>query len=126
MRPPSKTITILAAAIVSLLLAGCTSVGRVGLVTRGAADPGELLKGRKPFHEVGPSEARSCRFLALGLIPGGDADIQTAADKALRKSGGDALINVTTANSLYGFLPIYNVLSIGCTTVKGTAIAFNE
>ncbi|MFA6318221.1 MAG: hypothetical protein WC943_12470 [Elusimicrobiota bacterium] len=126
MKTSHRTITILGAALVSLLLTGCTSVGRVGLVTRGSADPGGLLKGQRRFHEVGPAEARSCRFLALGLIPGGNGDIQSAADKALAKSGGDALINVTTANSLYGFLPIYNVLSVGCTTVKGTAIAFND
>ncbi|MBI5209143.1 MAG: hypothetical protein HY927_04125 [Elusimicrobia bacterium] len=119
-------VTIAAALAVALLLDGCTSVGRVGLLTRGSADPGGLLKGQRHFHEVGPAEARSCRFLALGLIPAGNGDIQAAADKALAKSGGDALINVTTANSLYGFIPVYNVLSVGCTTVKGTAIAFND
>ncbi|MBI5623989.1 MAG: hypothetical protein HY924_09440 [Elusimicrobia bacterium] len=125
MRTSPKAVAMLAAVLASLLLVGCTSVGRVGIVTRGSADPGALLKGQRFFHEVGPAEARACRFLALGIIPGGNADIQEATDKALDKTGGDALINVTTANSLYAFLPIYNVLSVGCTTVKGTAIAYD-
>jgi hypothetical protein len=42
----------------------------------------------------------------------------------LASSGGDALVNVSTATSLYGFVPVYNVFSFTCTTVKGTAIKF--
>jgi hypothetical protein len=34
------------------------------------------------------------------------------------------LINVTTSSSLYGFIPVYNILSFTCTTVKGIAVKF--
>jgi hypothetical protein len=31
-------------------------------------------------------------------------------------------VNVSTSSSLYGFVPIYNILSFTCTTVQGIAI----
>lgn len=46
-----------------------------------------------------------------------------AAIVGIVASSGDALVNVSTSSSLYGFIPIYNVLSFTCTTVRGTAIA---
>ena len=45
-------------------------------------------------------------------------------EKALAASGGDAIINASVETSLYGFLPIYNVFTFTCTTVKGVAIKF--
>jgi hypothetical protein len=45
---------------------------------------------------------------------------------ALTKVEGDALINVTVSNSLYGFVPIYNVFSYTCTDVNGIAIKFEK
>jgi bacteriorhodopsin len=45
-------------------------------------------------------------------------------DLALGQKGGDALLNVSIETSLYGFIPIYNVYSFTCTTVKGIAIRF--
>ena len=56
------------------------------------------------------------------MIPWGNSDVQTAVDRALAPTGGDALVNVATSSSLYGFLPIYNVFSFTCTRVKGTAV----
>lgn len=47
-----------------------------------------------------------------------------AVDKALEATGGDALLNVSAESSLYGFIPIYNVYTFTCTTVRGTAIKF--
>jgi hypothetical protein len=47
-----------------------------------------------------------------------------AVDEALAKSGGDALINVSVTTSLYGFIPLYNIFSFTCTTVRGVAIKF--
>ncbi len=111
--------------LISLLaLAGCTSVGSLGLITKSSADPYQTIKKSNSYKTVGYAEGQACRYFALAVIPWGNSDIQTAVDKALASSGGDALINVTTATSLYGFVPIYNVFSFTCTTVKGTAIKF--
>lgn len=60
----------------------------------------------------------------MGLIPWGDANYSRAVENALAEKGGDALINVSVESGLYGFVPIYNVFSFTCTTVKGTAIKF--
>ena len=72
--------------------------------------------------DLGPAEGQACRYFIIAVVPWGNSDVQTAVDKALAPSGGDALVNVTTSTSLYGFIPVYNVLSFTCTTVKGTAI----
>ncbi len=104
---------------------GCTSVGSVGLMTKSGANPIDLVRSGK-YDELGPAEATSCRSLLIGVIPFGNADPGHVMEKALASTGGDALLNVSTSNSLYGFVPIYNVFSITCTTVKGTAIRFQR
>ncbi len=43
-------------------------------------------------------------------------------EKALTLSGGDALLNVSVTTSLYGFAPLYNVISLTCTTASGVAV----
>jgi len=106
------------------LLAGCSSAGNLGFVMRSSADPISILKAGTKFEELGFAKGKACRHFALALIPWGDSDFQTAVDDALAKSGGDALVNVTTESSLYGFIPLYNVYSFTCTHVKGTAIQF--
>lgn len=109
----------------ALMLAGCTSVGTVGIVTKSSAEPASILRNGKQFKELGPGQGEACRFFLLGMIPWGDATFSAAVDDALSKSGGDALINVTVSNSLYGFLPVfYNVFSYTCTDVKGIAVKF--
>ena len=104
------------------LFSGCTSVGNLGMVTRSSADPGALLRNPHSYKELGPVEGESCRFFLLNVLPWGDGTMSTAVDNALSKVGGDALLNVTVSNSLYGFIPIYNVLSYTCTEVKGIAV----
>ncbi len=66
----------------------------------------------------------ACRYFVLAIFPWGRSDFQAAVDSALKRSGGDALVNVTVESSLYGFLPIYNVFSYTCTKVRGVAIKF--
>lgn len=105
-----------------LLLGGCVSVGQLGIITKSSSDAAGLLRSGRQFKELGPAEGKACRHFFLAAIPWGNADIQAAVDNALDPIGGDALINVTTSNSLYGFIPIYNVYSFACTTVRGTAI----
>ncbi|HUA36336.1 MAG TPA: hypothetical protein VMA09_22200 [Candidatus Binataceae bacterium] len=91
-------------------------------MTKGGADPVALLKKGHKITDLGPAEGQACRYFALAVIPWGNSDVQEAVDRALQSSGGDALVNVSTASSLYGFVPVYNVFSFTCTTVKGTAV----
>ncbi len=105
-----------------LSLAGCVSVGSLGVITKSSVDPASVLKTGHSVKELGPAEGEACRYFVIAVIPWGNSDVQTAVDKALAPSGGDALVNVTTFSSLYGFVPVYNVLSFTCTSVKGTAV----
>ena len=120
--PVRKGGLIFMVAVLALGAAGCVSSGTLGLVAQGGADPGKLLREPHSYKELGYAEGQACRFFVLALIPFGDSTFSKAVGSALKGSGGDALLNVSTSSSLYGFVPIYNVLSFTCTTVKGTAI----
>lgn len=100
-------------------------MGSLGLIAKSSVDPVAFLKTGHSVKDLGPAEGQACRFFILAVIPWGNSDIQAAVDKALAKTGGDALVNVSTSTSLYGFVPIYNVLSFTCTTVKGIAVKFD-
>ena len=115
---------LFAAAVATTVLAACTSVGQIGLMTRPSADAGELLRGAHPYREIGPTKGTACRYFLAAVVPWGDSTASEAFERALQKSGGDALLNVTVYSSLYGFIPIYNVFSFTCTSVVGTAISF--
>ena len=112
--------------LVVMLITGCTSVGTLGLVTKSSGDPCSLLKKSRSYKELGPTEGEACRFFLLAVLPFGDSTFSTEVNDALTKTGGDALLNVSVSSSLYGLIPIYNVLSFTCTTVKGIAIKFND
>lgn len=111
-------------ALTALVVAGCSSSGTLGIVTKSSADAAGLLRSGRNFQELGPVEGSSCRHFVLAIIPWGNATFSAAVDDALQKNGGDALINVTVTSSLYGFIPIYNVYSYTCSEVKGVAIKF--
>jgi hypothetical protein len=117
-----KAYPLVVLAIAGLL--GCSSVGQVGMMTGARGDPGSLLKKAQSYTEVGPTEGKACRYFALGIIPWGDSTPTAAMENALAASGGDAIINASVETTLYGFLPIYNVFSFTCTTVRGVAIKF--
>lgn len=119
----SRTL-LLSFALMTLVIAGCSSSGTLGIVTRSTADAGGLLKSGRSFQDLGPAEGTACRHFVLAIIPWGDSTFSTAVDNALLQKGGDALINVTVTSSLYGFIPIYNVYSFTCTEVKGVAVKF--
>lgn len=108
----------------AFLLAGCSSSGTLGIVTKSTADPVALLKAGRHYQELGPVEGQSCRHFVLAVVPWGEGDVTHAVDKALEQRGGDAMLNVSVETSLYGFVPIYNVYSFTCTTVKGIAVKF--
>ncbi len=112
--------------LVVALCAGCTSVGTLGVVTRPSGDPGAVLKGTQPYKELGVAQGEACRYFLLGMVPWGDATFSKAVDNALSTTGGDALINVTVTNSLYGFVPLYNIFAYTCTEVKGIAIKLEK
>ncbi len=113
--------------IVSIvILSGCTSTGTLGIVTKSSANPAKLLESAQGFEELGLTEGEACRHFILAIIPFGNSNLEKAVNKALEKTGGDALINVSTTSSLYGFIPLYNVYSYTCTTVRGIAIKFKE
>jgi hypothetical protein len=104
-------------------LAGCTSVGSVGLMVKSGANPLDMARAGS-FRDLGYVEATDCRYLIIGILPLGNADPGHVLEKALSSTGADALLNVSTSNSHYGFVPIYNVFSINCTSLRGTAIKF--
>ncbi len=106
-----------------LLIIGCASTSNLGVVTKSEADPASLLTSSRPFEEIGIVRGKACRFFLIGVIPWGDSTVTRAIDNAL-ESGGDALINVSVTSSLYGFVPIYNILCFTCTEVEGIAIEF--
>ncbi len=110
--------------VVALTLTACSSFGTLGIVTKSSGDPGALLRSGRTYKEIGPAEGQACRYFVLAVIPFGDSTFSSAVDNALAASGGDALINVSVESSLYGFIPIYNVFSFTCTTVKGIAVKF--
>ncbi len=116
----------IAAIGLALAVAGCTSVGQVGLMTNPTGDAGEIIREARSYRELGPVEGKACRMFIVGLIPLGDSTSTTAMKNALENVRGDAIINATVETSLYGFIPIYNVFAITCTTVRGIAIRFDE
>jgi hypothetical protein len=103
---------------------GCSSVGNVGMITMPSSDPGALLSEQRSYIEIGPVEGQACRYFLLAIIPWGDSSPSTAMQEALAGSEGDAIINASIETSLYGFIPIYNVFSFTCTTIRGVAIKF--
>ncbi|ULA61794.1 MAG: hypothetical protein LZF60_380006 [Nitrospira sp.] len=106
------------------VIAGCSSTGNLGIVTKPSADNAERLRSGVKFEELGQVEGSSCRHFVIAVIPFGDGSFSKAVEAALSSRGGDALINVTVTNSLYGFIPIYNVYSFTCTTVSGIAVKY--
>lgn len=119
----SKQIT-LGLLLLVVLASGCSSTGTLGIVTKSSANPGALLQSAQGFEELGLTEGRGCRHIVLSLIPFGNSNLEKAVNKAIEKTGGDALINVATTSSLYSFIPYFNVYSFTCTTVRGIAIKF--
>jgi hypothetical protein len=112
--------------VTMLLLAGCTTTGNLGLVTKSTGDPGALLRNSQSYKELGLVEGEACRFFFLAILPWGDSSFSTAVDQALGTVGGDALMNVSVSSSLYGFIPIYNIFTYTCTNIRGIAIKFEK
>jgi hypothetical protein len=97
-------------------------MGSLGIITKSSVDPVSFLKAGHSVTDLGHVRGQACRYFVLAVVPWGNSDIQAAVDKALAGTGGDALVNVSTSTSLYGFIPVYNIFSFTCTTVTGTAV----
>ena len=119
-----KQILLILVSLITVILCGCSSTGNLGIITRSSANPGAFLTESQRFKELGPTEGKACRHFVLAIAPFGKSDMEAAVDDALQMTGGDALVNVSVESNLYGFVPIYNIYSFTCTTVRGTAIKF--
>lgn len=115
---------ILGVTLCCLLMVGCSSSGNFGILIKPMADPAGLLKSGRSYQELGPVEGQACRHFVLAIIPWGEGDVAHAVEEALAPKGGDAIMNANVETSLYGFIPIYNVYTFTCTTVRGVAIKF--
>jgi hypothetical protein len=87
-------------AMVVIVLAGCSSSGTLGIMTRSSANPATLLKSGRTFQEVGPVEGQACRHFVLAIIPWRQSDFAHAVDQVLGQKGGGALLNVSIETSL--------------------------
>jgi len=112
--------------VLVVLTAGCASTRNVGMIAKSTADPGAVVTTARPYKSLGPARAQACRYFLLGIIPWGDSTVATAVDRALDRTGGDALLNASVTTGLYGFVPIYNIFCFTCTSVEGVAIAFEK
>jgi hypothetical protein len=112
--------------LLAMLSFGCSSTHNLAMMARGTVSAERLLADAQGFTELGPVEGQACRYFVLAIVPFGDSTPTAAMEKALVDVGGDALLNASVTTSLYGFVPIYNVLSFTCTTVRGSAIRFDR
>jgi hypothetical protein len=62
-----RSLWIIAASV--MFLAGCSSSGTLGIVTKSSADPASLLRSGRAFKELGQVEAQACRHFVLAIIP---------------------------------------------------------
>jgi len=104
---------------------GCASTSNHAILAASTSRASELLEDSVSFRELGAVSGRSCRFFVLAIIPFGNSTPGAAIDKALEGTDADAILNASVTSSLYGFVPIYNILSFTCTTVQGVAVRFD-
>lgn len=109
-----------------LVVSGCSTTSHMGVMTAQDSNPEAMLRNANDYERMGHVEGDSCRFFALGIAPWGDSTPAAAIEDALSGTDADAVINGSTTTSLYGFVPIYNIFSFTCTTVRGTAIKVSD
>ena len=98
------------------LLAGCACIP-------GGISASSTPLNNKPYHILGHTSATDSRFLLLGIIPlTGSNSTKDALNKAIKKAGADALINVTVD----GYNQWFIILSRVVTKVEGTGIRFEH
>lgn len=109
------------------MLAGCSTEGRLGMITTSSVNVSNLLRSGQAYEEHGPVKGRACHYHIL-LIPFGKSDISSALNDALTDTASDAVIYAATKKWYAGFpLPlIRSLFDVSCTTVTGTAITFQN
>ena len=105
-----KKIILIAAS--SAFLCGCTWTVPHQIATSNTPLPSS-------YKVLGPASGKACETHLFNLFNiGGSARLQAAIDDALNKSGGDAMIEITT-----DYTVCYNLLyTQNCTLVNGLAI----
>ncbi len=125
-----RSFLLAASLFLMIVLSSCTSTGSLGLLTNSETESDLGPHDSHRFHRVGTEiTGTACRHFILGIIPWGDSDVETALRHALQAHpslNADGLVHVTTETSLYGFLPLYDVYTLTCTTVKGIPIRFDH
>jgi len=98
------------------LLAGCACVS-------GGISASSTPLNNKPYHTLGYTSATDSRFLLLGIIPltGGNST-RDALNKAIKKAGADALIDVTVESYGQWFILFSRI----ATKVEGIGIRFES
>ena len=101
---------------VCFLLVGCACIP-------GGISASSTPLNNKPYHTLGYTSATDSRFLLLGIIPlTGSNSTRDALNKAIKKAGADALIDVTVD----GYNQWFIILSRVVTKVEGTGIRFEH
>ncbi|MGL4368424.1 MAG: hypothetical protein ACRCUT_01935 [Spirochaetota bacterium] len=109
-----KTIILILTFAGSVLLSSCTTAP---ICATSSVIP---LQGKSVEENMGKTSGTDSAYSILGLYMIGRPDIDTAIDNALRKKGGDTLINVRCYQTdSYFFL-----FSITKVTVEGEAVKF--
>lgn len=111
----SKIRTLVAASALALGLGGCVTY------------PGGITGSTVPLNpgsytEIGEASGSTWGMHLLGILPISEASPQTALDRALTSSGGDALIQTTVVMRIY---PLF-ILNLYQTQVEGTAVTINK
>jgi len=117
---------LLAPTLVGVLL-GCSTEGKLGMITASSVNVSNLLQVGQEYEEHGSVKGRACHYHVL-LVPFGNSDISVALGDALADTGSDAVIHATTSKWYAGFpVPMLGSLfDMSCTTVAGTAIKFQN
>jgi hypothetical protein len=112
----SIKLFMLAAVCSLFIVSGCAHMP-------GGIAPSTTPLDGKEYDIIGPAVGSDSRIALLGILPiSGANDTRHAVAKALKKSGGDALINVTTE-----YVVRYWILWGSANTyVYGDAIKFKE
>lgn len=110
MTSPSRALW--AVSLLAVLTSGCI---RSPIAMMTSTRPLE----QNQYVELGPVEENDCIVYILGFIPVSSANnMQAAMRDAIKKSGGDALIQVTAETFYQNFL----FFSRYCTVIQGIAV----
>lgn len=109
-----KIVIILSSLSLAALLSGCVSP--IGLTSSSTPLQGKIIE-----ENLGASEGSHGSVAVLGLYSIGRPDIDIAIDNAVKKKGGDALINVR----LYESTSYFVLFSYTKVIVKGDVVRFS-